>query len=135
MKRRYPVKTIIFIAVLTSIDYSSHLNYRLTDSSQSCHLRGDFGKSTLDVVSTSRFDGHSRSDRLISEKYTWFAVSSAGQGSVVLDFKSMVWTGELVEVTRSLPERLVGQQAGYYRVFNSPEGSVLIMDDMLQCSG
>lgn len=134
MKRRYPVKTFICISLLTSVNYHGDLVHRLIDPSQHCRLAGDSSISSLSVISTARFEEHGGTDRLIEKQYEWFAVSSLEQRPLVMDFEALTWTGEFIEVTRSLPERLVGQSSGYYYVFDSPEGKVLIVSDMLLCS-
>ena len=133
MDRKYPVKTVLFITAIACIDYSAQMNFVLSDSSVTCSLKSDSGGSSVVVVGTSHWEEHGGSDRLIAKRYEWFAVPGKLQQGVAMDFSQMSFTGNLVEVTRSLPERLVGQTPGYYHVFDSPEGNVLIMSDMLDC--
>lgn len=133
MVRKYPVKTVLFIAAITCIDYSAQMNFVLSDSSVACLLKSGSGGSSVVVIDTSYMEEHGGSDRLIAKQYEWFAVPGKLQHGVAMDFSQMSFTGDLVEVRRSLPERLVGHGPGYYHVFDSPEGNVLIMSDMLDC--
>ncbi len=135
MKRRYPVKTILLISLLTNVDYSASLNYRLVDSSIDCQFRNPNAGNVVSVADIGQLANRGALEYLNSDDSKWLAVPRNFYNSEVFDYEAMTFAGELIEVTRSLPERLVGQSSGYYYVFDSPEGKVLIMSGMLNCLG
>ena len=135
MKRRYPVMASILIVALSFVDFSARLNFRLVNSSLSCQLRNPNTGSEVSVADIGQLVNRGALEYLNSEDYKWLAVTRNFYKSEVFDYETMTFAGELIEVTPSLPEKLVGQSSGYYYVFDSPEGKVLIMSGMIDCSG
>ncbi|GAA6145260.1 hypothetical protein [Thalassolituus maritimus] len=135
MKRRYPVTASILIVALSFVDFSARLDFRLVNSSLSCQLRNPNAGSEVSVADIGQLANRGALYYLNSEDYKWLAVPRNFYNSEVFDYEAMTFAGELIEVNRSLPERLVGQSSGYYYVFDSPEGKVLIMSGMIDCSG
>ena len=134
VKRRYPVKTILFISLLTSINYSANLNYRLVDPSIDCQFKKPIVGNAVSVTDISQFSGRGALQNLDLEEYKWMAVPHGFYNPVAFDFGDMAFAGEFIETSQGMLSRLVGNPGGYYYVFDSPEGKVLIMSGMLDCS-